>query len=100
ASLSAALTSGAGAAFWCLVADRWMRNVVDVRWARLAASFAGVLVAATSWTVWNQSTVNEKVYTVSMFSTALIAWLGVHWADDKPGPHRDRWLVLIAYLLA
>ncbi|MEO8030077.1 MAG: DUF2723 domain-containing protein [Gemmatimonadota bacterium] len=99
-NLFAAVTSAASAGLWFLVAERWMRNVVTVRWARLAAAFAGGLVAATSWTVWNQSTVNEKVYTVSMFSTALIAWLGVHWADDVPGPHRDRWLVLIAYLLA
>ncbi len=45
-----------------------------------------VLVSATAWTVWNQSTVNEKVYTVSMLSTALVLWLGVHWADDEPGP--------------
>ncbi|MEP6474975.1 MAG: DUF2723 domain-containing protein, partial [Gemmatimonadota bacterium] len=99
-NLFAAVTSAASAGLWFLVAERWMRDVVTVRWARLAAAFAGGLVAATSWTVWNQSTVNEKVYTVSMFSTALIAWLGVHWADDVPGPHRDRWLVLIAYLLA
>lgn len=99
-NLFAATTSAASAALWFLVAERWMREIVAVRWARLAAAFAGTLVSATCWTVWNQSTVNEKVYTVSMFSTALIAWLGVHWADDKPGPHRDRWIVLIAYLLA
>ena len=99
-NLFAAVTSAASAGLWFLVAERWMRDVVPVRWARLAAAFAGTLVSATSWTVWNQSTVNEKVYTVSMFSTALVAWLGVHWADDEPGPHRDRWLVLIAYIIA
>jgi Protein O-mannosyl-transferase TMEM260-like len=99
-NLFAALTSALSAAFWFLVADRWMRNVVPLRWARLAATFAGVLVSATAWTVWNQSTVNEKVYTVSMMSTALVMWLGVHWADDEPGSHRDRWLVLIGYVLA
>jgi hypothetical protein len=99
-NLFAALTSACSAALWFLVADRWMRNVVPVRWARLAATFAGILVSATAWTVWNQSTVNEKVYTVSILSTALVLWLGVHWADDEPGQHRDRWLVLIGYLLA
>jgi len=99
-NLFAAVTSAASAGLWFLVADRWMRNVVPVRWARLAAAFAGVLVSATLWTVWNQSTVNEKVYTVSMLSTALVLWLGVHWADDQPGQHRDRWLVLIAYIIA
>jgi hypothetical protein len=29
-----------------------------------------------------------------------VTWLAVHWGDDEPGPHRDRWLILIAYLLA
>jgi Protein O-mannosyl-transferase TMEM260-like len=99
-NLFAAFTSAASAGLWFLVADRWMRDVVPVRWPRLVAAFAGVLVSATAWTVWNQSTVNEKVYTVSMLSTALVLWLGVHWADDEPGPHRDRWLVLIAYIIA
>ena len=66
----------------------------------MRAAFAGVLVGATSWTVWNQSTVNEKVYTVSLLSIALVIWLVVRWGDDEPGPHRDRWLVLIAYVLA
>ncbi len=99
-NLFAAFTSAASAGLWFLVADRWMRDVVPVRWARLAAAFAGVLVGATAWTVWNQSTVNEKVYTVSLLSTALVMWLGVHWADDEPGQHRDRWLVLVAYILA
>ncbi|MEO8140377.1 MAG: DUF2723 domain-containing protein, partial [Gemmatimonadota bacterium] len=99
-NLFAAATSAASAALWFLVADRWMRDVVTVRWARLAAAFAGILVGAMAWTVWNQSTVNEKVYTVSMLSTALVMWLGVHWADDTPGQHRDRWLIMIAYLIA
>lgn len=99
-NLFAAATSAVSAALWFLVADRWMRDVVTTRWARLAAAFAGVLVSATAWTVWNQSTVNEKVYTVSMLGTALVMWLGVHWADDEPGQHRDRYLVLIAYIIA
>jgi hypothetical protein len=96
----AAVTSAAAAGFWFLVAERWLRGIVSVRWARYAAAFGGVLVGATSWSVWNQSTVNEKVYTVSLFSIALVMWLVVRWGDDEPGPHRDRWLVLIAYVLA
>ena len=99
-NLFAAATSAATAGLWFLVSERWLQPVVPVRWARLAAAAAGVLVGAFSWTVWNQSTVNEKVYTVSLLSVALVMWLVVHWADDEPGPHRDRWLVLIAYVLA
>jgi Protein of unknown function (DUF2723) len=99
-NLFAAVTSAGAAAFWFLVAERWLRGVVSNRWARYGAAIAGVLVGATSWTVWNQSTVNEKVYTVSLLSIAIVMWLVVRWGDDEPGPHRDRWLVLIAYVLA
>src|SRR4051794_5298248 len=99
-NLFAAVTGAAAAGLWFLVAERWLRGIVRQRWARYASAFGGVLVGATSWTVWNQSTVNEKVYTVSLLSIALVMWLVVRWGDDEPGPHRDRWLVLIAYLLA
>jgi transmembrane protein TMEM260 (protein O-mannosyltransferase) len=99
-NLFAALTSAAAAGLWFLVAERWLRNIVPHRWARFGAAFAGVLVGATSWTVWNQSTVNEKVYTLSLLSIAIVMWLVVRWGDDEPGTHRDRWLVLIAYVLA
>jgi hypothetical protein len=99
-NLFAAVTSAAAAGLWFLVAERWLRGIVPQRWPRYAAAFAGVLVGATSWTVWNQSTVNEKVYTLSLLSMALVMWLVVRWGDDEPGTHRDRWLVLIAYVLA
>ncbi len=99
-NLFAAMTSAASAACWFLVLERWLRPIVPLRGARLAATAAGVLVAATTWTVWNQSTVNEKVYTVSMFSIALVMWLTVRWADVEDQAHRDRLLITIAYLLA
>jgi hypothetical protein len=99
-NLFAAVTSAAAAGLWFLVAERWLRGIVPHRWARYGAAFAGVLVGATSWTVWNQSAVNEKVYTLSLLSIAVVMWLVVRWGDDEPGTHRDRWLVLIAYVLA
>ena len=98
-NLFAAVTSAVAAGFWFLVADRWLRNITPHRPLRLAAALAGTLVGATMWTVWNQATVNEKVYTLSVLAMALVMWVAVHWADDDPGPHRDRWLVLIAYLV-
>ncbi|HKU60372.1 MAG TPA: DUF2723 domain-containing protein [Gemmatimonadales bacterium] len=99
-NLFAATTSAGASAFWFLVAERWLRGIVPHRWARYGAAFGGVLAGATSWTVWNQSVVNEKVYTVSLLSIAVVMYLVVRWGDDEPGPHRDRWLVLIAYVLA
>lgn len=99
-NLFAAVTSAAGAGFWFLVAERWTRPVLPARLPRYIAAFAGVLAGATAWTVWNQSTVNEKVYTVSLLSLALIVWCTVRWADLPAGPRRDRWLVAAVYLLA
>src|SRR5688500_12339479 len=99
-NLFAAVTSAASAGLWFLVAERWLKGIVPHRWTRYAAAFAGTFVGATSWTVWNQSTVNEKVYTISLFSIALILWLVVRWADEPESPRRDRWLVLIMYLAA
>ncbi|HET7041444.1 MAG TPA: DUF2723 domain-containing protein, partial [Gemmatimonadales bacterium] len=99
-NLFAAVTSAASAFFWFLVLERWLRPIVTERTPRLVTAAAGILVAATTWTVWNQSTVNEKVYTVSMFSIALVMWLTVRWADVTDENYRDRLLLTIGYLLA
>jgi hypothetical protein len=99
-NLFAAVTSAAGAAFWFLIAERWIRAILPARGPRLAAAFAGVLTSATAWTVWNQSTVNEKVYTISLLSIAMVIWFVVRWADEPVGERRDRWLIAAVYLLA
>ena len=59
-----------------------------------------MLAGATAWTVWNQSTVNEKVYTISLLSIALVVWCTIRWADLPAGDRRDRWLVAAVYILA
>ena len=97
-NLFAAFTSAAGAGFWFLVAERWLRNILPARGPRLASAFAGVFASAMAWTVWNQSTVNEKVYTVSMLSIALMVWIMVRWADIPNGPRRNGMLILAAYV--
>ena len=101
-NLFAAFTSAVSSGLLFLVAERFLRDSAPrvPRWARFAAAAAGILVGATSFTVWNQSTVTEEVYTLSLLSIALVLWLAVHWGDDKPGDHRDRWLILIGYLVA
>src|SRR5690606_3859333 len=99
-NLFAAVTSAAGAGLWFLIAERWIRPILPARGPRYAAAFAGVLAGALAWTVWNQSTVNEKVYTISLLSIALTVWCTVRWADLPAGDHRDRWLVAAVYLLA
>src|SRR5438034_10280285 len=99
-NLFAAGTSAAAAGLWFLIADRWLGAVASPRWARRAAAAAGALVGATAFTVWNQSVVNEKVYTVSVLTIALVLWLVIRWADQPADARRDRYLVLIVYLLA
>src|SRR3989454_3801152 len=92
-NLFAAVTSAAAAGLWFLIGERWLRPIVPPPappWARRLAAAAGALVAATGFTVWNQSVVNEKVYTVSVLSIALVLWLVVRWGDQTPPPETRR----------
>src|SRR6266446_6333628 len=99
-NLFAAATSAVSAGCWFLVAERWLRSFVPALWPRRLAALAGALVSATAFTVWNQSVVNEKVYTLSLLSIALILWLIVRWDDQPAGEAHDHHLLLIIYLLA
>jgi hypothetical protein len=99
-NLFAATTSAVAAACWFLIGERWMRAIVPVALPRRLAALGGALVGATAFTVWNQSVVNEKVYTLSLVSIALILWLIVRWDDQEPGEAHDHYLLLIVYLLA
>ena len=99
-NLFAAATSAVSAGCWFLIGERWMRAFVPARWPRRLAALAGAIIAATAFTVWNQSVVNEKVYTLSLLSIALILWLIVRWDDQPAGEAHDHYLLLIVYLLA
>ena len=99
-NLFAAATSAVSAGCWFLVGERWLRSFVPARLPRRLAALAGAIVAATAFTVWNQSVVNEKVYTLSLLSIALILWLIVRWDDQPAGQAHDHYLLLIVYLLA
>ncbi len=98
-NLFAAATSAVAAGCWFLIGDRWLQPIVPVRGPRRLAAVAGALTAATAFTVWNQSVVNEKVYTVSLLSIALVLWLVVRWGDQLSEDRRDHHLLLIVYLL-
>jgi hypothetical protein len=97
-NLFAAFTSAASAGFWFLITERWLQPIVPSRWPRIIAAFAGTLAGASAFTVWNQSVVNEKVYTVSLLTITAVLWLAIRWAD-QPAPRRDNLMVLIVYLL-
>ena len=98
-NLLAALTSAISAAMWFLVAERILVTWLPERWQRITGGAVAALLGATAFTVWNQSVVNEKVYTLSALGLALISWLTVRWSDEPEGPKADRTLVLICYLL-
>ncbi len=98
-NLFAAVTSAASAGLWFLIGERWLRPILPGTLPRRLAAVAGALVGATTFTVWNQSVANEKVYTVSVLTIALVMWLAIRWADHPAGERPHRYLIVIAYLL-
>ena len=102
-NLLAAVASAASASLWFLCGHHVLRTLVpDRRWRVVGALICAVL-GATAFTVWNQSVVNEKVYTVSLVGLALTSWLLLRWLarqrqDVTANGGADRLLLLIAYL--
>ncbi len=94
----AALCSAIAAGVWFLVTEHVIGNWLTARWQRLTAGVLAALIGATSFTVWNQSVVNEKVYTVSLVGITIVSWLAVRWSSRPDGRTADRLLVMIAYL--
>jgi hypothetical protein len=95
----AAMSSAISAAMWFLVTERVLVSWLPDKRMRLLGAALSALIGATAFTVWNQSVVNEKVYTVSLLGIAVCSWLMIRWSDDPDGPAADRILVLVAYIL-
>ena len=98
-NLLAAICSAVSAGMWFLITERVLVSWFAERWQRVAGGALAALIGATAFTVWNQSVVNEKVYTVSLLGIAIISWLMVRWCDAPDGRKADRTLVLVAYLI-
>jgi hypothetical protein len=99
-NLFSAFMSAASHALWFLVVHHVLRYFSPDRTFRLVGASAAVLVSATAFTVWNQSNVNEKVYTVSLLTIALLTWLAVRWQENLGKGKDDHLLVLMAFVLA
>lgn len=97
-NILAAICSAVSAGMWFLVTERVLVGWFPERWQRILGGALAALIGATAFTVWNQSVVNEKVYTVSLVGLAIISWLMIRWSDDPDGRKADRILVLVAYL--
>jgi hypothetical protein len=98
-NILAALCSALAAGVWFLLIDHILaRAQLSVLRRRICAA-AGVIIGATAFTVWNQSVVNEKVYTISLALFAAITLLMLRWLDGDGQPRNDRKLVAISFLL-
>ncbi len=99
-NLFSAVVSASAHGLWFLVVHHILRFFSEDRFFRLAGAGAAVLVSATAFTVWNQSNVNEKVYTVSLLTIALLSWLAFRWQENLGRGKDDNLLVLMAFVLA
>ncbi len=95
----AALASAISAGFWFLVTERILSGWIPRSWQRLVGAALGTLIGATAFTVWNQSVVNEKVYTMTLLFFSAVSWLMISWTDDPTGPKANKRLLMVAYLL-
>jgi len=124
-NLLAAFTSAAAAGFYFLVTHRVLLGLFPVApgeappeseegesgpegterkgggdgFQQVGAAVA-VLLSGTAFTVWNQSTVNEKVYTVSVLIIAAVVWLALRWRDRKDEPGGLKFLLWAVFLVA
>ena len=105
---SALMTAGASV-FWFLIVYRILTYFTTNETVRKVGAGCAVLLSATAFTVWNQSNVNEKVYTVSLFTIALLSWLAFLWREhaetdrdqaSKRNWHNDNVILLALYVLA
>jgi hypothetical protein len=99
-NLFSAFMSAAAHSFWFLLADRVLAFYSTNRVFRLVGAAVAVLVSATAFTVWNQSNVNEKVYTVTLFTIALLSWLAFRWRDRLGEGKDDNLILLMLFILA
>src|SRR3712207_4933948 len=72
-NLFSAFMSAGTAFFWFLMVHRILGFFDRRETVRRVGAAVSVFVSATAYTVWNQSNVNEKVYTVSMFTIAALS---------------------------
>ncbi len=99
-NLFSALMGAVAHGLWFLAVHHVLSFFSDDRRFRLVGAVSAVLVSATAFTVWNQSNVNEKVYTVSLMTIALLTWLAFHWRENLGKGRDDNLLVLIIFILA
>ena len=81
-NLFSSFMGAATAFFWFLLVHRILAYFSSSELSRRVGAGAAVLVSATAFTVWNQSNVNEKVYSISLFTIALLSWTAFLWREN------------------
>ena len=99
-NMFSAANGAAAAAFWFLVAHRVLAFFSKEELFRRLGAVAAAVLSSTAFTVWNQSVVNEKVYTISLMTIGLLTWLIFRWRDNLGRGKDDNLLILIVFLLA
>jgi hypothetical protein len=99
-NLFSAFNSAVAHGLWFLCVHHVLRYFTDDRRIRLTGAAVAVLVSATAFTVWNQSNVNEKVYTVSLVTITVLSWLAFRWQENIGKGKDDNLLVLMGFILA
>ncbi len=96
--LSATLSAGASF-FWFLaiahIVAHFRKNPKEI----LLTAVICVWIGATSFTVWTQSNLNEKVYTVSFFVVAFLSYIAMVWKEQADTDRGPRLLLLTAFVL-
>src|SRR4030081_3054156 len=88
-NILAALASACSAGFWFLITERIVARWVAEWWQRIVISGTATVIGTTALSVWKQSVVNEKVYTVSLLFFTIVSWLMIQWIEDPDGPRAD-----------
>ncbi|HWO88743.1 MAG TPA: DUF2723 domain-containing protein [Gemmatimonadales bacterium] len=101
--MSATFSAGSASFLFLFVHQALARGAegldpVAAKLFRVGGAFAAALVAAFSFTVWQNSNETE-VYQIAMFSIGVIAWLCWLWRRDRGGVRGAHLQLLIVYML-
>lgn len=65
---------------------------------RLGAGVVGALTFTYSDSFWFNA-VETEVYAMASLVMAILLWLGLKWTDDLEGSRKNKWLLLIAFVV-
>jgi MFS family permease len=73
-------------------------ETVEDRLITFGSAAVGALIFAFTDSHWFNA-IEAEVYAMSTLSTAIVAWLILHWAERADEPGNERYVLLISYVL-